>query len=152
MLKFSDGTVKNATVPSKEGVENEAFQFIVKSEGFNSKCYIDGAGGGYSQGYGHMCLGGKISELDSRQILLKDIIRINELIIGDFSINQRVGMISFLYNHPVTQKGYINRINNNFPEFQSLLWQKSNNHVYHNGVRQGGLLTRRKEEYDLIFN
>ncbi len=86
-------------------------------------------------------------------MVAKEIVRIRKMLTkNDLNTNQLVGSISFLYNHPVNQKIYVKRINTDWATFTSNVEAKSKSHVWMNGVRQGGLLTRRKEELKLITN
>ena len=129
---------------------DRATEMIASHEGFNPKCYKDG--GGYSQGYGHKCLGGKISQERSKEILKNEVKRLDGKVREGWKPSQRVGIISFLYNHPVNQRTYVNWLNHDAERFQSMLEYRANNHVYINGQRFGGLLVRRAEEWELIYN
>jgi len=129
---------------------DRATEMIASHEGFNPKCYKDG--NGYSQGYGHKCLGGKISQERSKEILKNEVKRLDDKVREGWKPTQRVGIISFLYNHPVNQRTYVNWLNHDAERFQSMLEYRANNHVYINGQRFGGLLVRRAEEWELIYN
>ena len=129
---------------------DQATEMIISHEGFKPKCYKDG--NGYSQGYGHKCLGGKISQERSKEILKNEVKRLDNKVREGWKPNQRVGIISFLYNHPVNQRTYVNWLNHDAERFQSMLEYRANNHVYIDGQRQGGLLVRRAEEWELIYN
>lgn len=122
---------------------------IIKHEGFNPRCYWDG--GGYSQGYGHKCLGGSISRTASRRIVERECERLNYMVKTKLSVRQRAGAVSFLYNHPINQHNYVWMINNDLAKFQEMLKVKVTTNIYINGVRQGGLKSRRAEEYQYIF-
>ena len=129
---------------------DEATEMIAGYEGFNPYCYKDG--NGYSQGYGHKCLGGKISQERSKEILKNEVKRLDNKVREGWKPNQRVGIISFLYNHPVNQRTYVNWLNHDAERFQSMLEYRAHNHVYIDGQRFGGLLVRRAEEWELIYN
>ena len=123
--------------------------FLVKKEEFNPLCYKDA--GGYSQGYGHKCIQPIISKNWSRKVLEKEVVRIRKMITRkNLSTDQLVGIISFLYNHPNTQQLHLKNINTNFDEFVRTLRDKAENYVWIDGVRYGGLLSRRKKELALI--
>ena len=139
---------------------DRATEMIISHEGFKPHCYVDGYRLNkkgekiplYSQGYGHQCLGGLISKKRSKQIVRKESKRLDDKVREGWKPSQRVGIISFLYNHPVNQRTYVNWLNHDAERFQSMLEYRANNHVYINGQRQGGLLVRRAEEWELIYN
>ena len=139
---------------------DQATEMIASHEGFKPHCYVDGYRLNkksektplYSQGYGHQCLGGLISKKRSKQIVRKESKRLDDKVRQGWKPTQRVGIISFLYNHPVNQRTYVNWLNHDAERFQSMLECKANNHVYINGQRFGGLLVRRAEEWELIYN
>ena len=127
----------------------QAVNFIAAHESFRAYCYEDG--GGLSHGFGHRCLGGKITRKDSLKNLEQGVSRINSQITGIWYSNQRTGLISFLYNHQVNQSKYVKMINSDLSKFKKDLEYKANNYIWINGIRQGGLTKRRKAEYNLIF-
>ena len=139
---------------------DQATEMIISHEGFEPHCYVDGYRLNkkgektplYSQGYGHQCLGGLISKKRSKQIVRKESKRLDDKVRQGWKPTQRVGIISFLYNHPVNQRTYVNWLNHDAERFQSMLEYRANNHVYINGQRFGGLLVRRAEEWELIYN
>ena len=125
-------------------------EMIAGHEKFNPRCYPDA--GGFSQGYGHKCLGGSITEAYSKQQLKNEVVRLDGMIRYGWTDTQRIGLISFLYNHPLGQRKYVDWINNEADKFKDFLEYKATNHQYINGVRYGGLLVRRQEEWKLIYN
>ena len=139
---------------------DQATEMIISHEGFKPHCYVDGYRLNkkgekiplYSQGYGHKCLGGRISQERSKEILKNEVKRLDDKVREGWKPSQRVGIISFLYNHPVNQRTYVNWLNHDAERFQSMLKYRANNHVYINGQRFGGLLVRRAEEWELIYN
>lgn len=128
----------------------ETFKLITEHEGFRAKCYPDGRG--YSQGFGHYCLGGAISKENSKNILLKEIKRLEAKIPPQYNWKERVGITSFIYNHPVRQNYYLKLLRENEQEFRRIVTHKATHHTYIKGIRYGGLLTRRKAELAWINN
>lgn len=133
---------------SKDQIINSTTELIAKHEKFKPHCYDDA--GGLSQGYGHKCLGGSISRKRSKQILKNEVVRLYDKLPSTLDDHDYIGTISFLYNHPVGQTRYIDMIRDDFAEFQNVVKYKSENHIYIGGVRQGGLIIRRKEEYKYL--
>lgn len=131
-------------------VLDDAVNFLISYEGFREGCYEDA--GGFSQGYGHQCIGGKITKARSRAIVKREVNRLYKHIPHDFSGDQVVGIISFLYNHPFNQDRYIEMLWSDKDSFLAELEYKANNYVYLNGIRYGGLKPRRQEELSLINN
>ena len=124
--------------------------FIMQFEPFHSKCYWDVRG--YSQGHGQKCMGGKLKKEHAYINLLTGIKGINDKLPEDLTYEQRIGIVSFLYNHPYNQDRYVEMIWNNRKKFLKEVKNKSQNHTYIDGVRYGGLLARRQAELQLINN
>ena len=82
---------------------NRTTQFIVQFEGFHSCPYKDA--GGYSVGYGSKSNGYCLTKPQARQIVRKEVERLDDLITAkyDLNYNQRMALVSFTYNTPVTQ-------------------------------------------------
>jgi len=128
----------------------EATNFIASYEKFHAECYWDVSG--YTQGYGHMCLGGKVSRTKSKSILRKEVVKLFNHVPPSFSDTQAIGIVSFLYNHPVNQGKYIEMLWSDPERFITGLQYKAENYTWIDGVRYGGLKPRRQDEYMYVLN
>lgn len=129
---------------------DDAVDFIIRHEGFQANCYEDA--GGLSHGYGHLCIGGKITKARSRAIVKREVERLYQHIPHDFQGKQIIGILGFLYNHPFGQDRYIEMLWSDRDAFMREIEHKANNYTWLGGVRYGGLKYRRQEELSLINN